>query len=60
MQIIRNVVTEEGEEGGDCESFVAVAEYFKVDGMSVVVEGKEGHCGVNRNHEEDSDDTVKS
>jgi uncharacterized Zn-binding protein involved in type VI secretion len=52
-------VTDEGEEGGDRESFVAVASYFKINGMSVVVEGKEGDCGVNRNHEQDSDDTVE-
>jgi hypothetical protein len=58
MQIICDVVTEKRKEGRNGESFVAVAKDFKVDGVSVVEEGEERDGGINRNHEQNSNDTV--
>ena len=58
MQIVCNILTEKGEEGGNGESFVAVSKYFEIYSPSIVEERKEGDDGVNRNHKEDPDNTV--
>lgn len=50
-------MTEQCEEGGDGEGFVAVAYDLEVDCVPVKVEGEEGGGGVDGDHEEDSDDT---
>ena len=58
VQIRRDVMAEQGKEAGNCKSLVTVAEDFKVDSMAVEDVGEEGDCGVDRHHEEDSDDAA--
>lgn len=51
-------MAKEREEAGNGESFVAVAEDFKVDCMSVEEIGEKGDCRVYGDHEEDADDAA--
>lgn len=51
-------MTEEGEEAGNGESLVTVADDFKVDSVVVEDVGDKGDGGVDGHHEEDADDTV--
>lgn len=60
VQVRSNVVAEECEERGNGESFVAVAEDFKVDGMFVVEVREEGDGRVDGDHEEDANDALDS
>ena len=46
------------EDAGNGKGFVAIAEDFKVDSMSIEQIGKEGDCRVYRDHEEDSYDAA--
>lgn len=57
MQIRGDIVTHEGEEGGDTEGFVAVTEDLEVDG--IVVEENAEPCdeGVDGDHEKNANDT---
>jgi hypothetical protein len=58
VQIRRYVVAKEGEERGYCKSFVAVADDLVVDGLPVEPKGEERGYGVDRYHEENSNDTI--
>lgn len=49
-------MAKQGKEGGNCEGFVAFAEDFEIDGFAVVEKAQERGNGINRDHEEDSDD----
>jgi hypothetical protein len=55
MDVGGNVIADEGEEGGDGEGFVAVAQDFEVDGVAVVEVGEEGDGGVDGDHEQNAD-----
>ena len=57
VQVRRNVVAEQVEEGGDGDGLVAVAQNLKVDAVPVVEVGEEGDDGVDGHHEEDADDS---
>lgn len=46
----------EGEEGGDGESLVAIADDLEVNGMPVVPYAQEGGGGINRDHKQDAND----
>ena len=56
MQIRLQVRAHEGEEAGDGEGLVAVAQDLPVDGVAVVDVRDEGDDGVYGEHEEDADD----
>lgn len=58
MQVGGDVMTEQCEECGDGERFVAVAHDIEVDSMSVVVETEPGHCRIYGHHEENADDAA--
>lgn len=58
MQVRRDIVAQQGEEAGDGKGLVAVAQDLEVNGVQVEVKGEVGDGGVDRDHEEDSDDTV--
>ena len=51
-------MTEQGEEAGNRESLVAVAEDFKVDSVAVKSVGYKGDYGIDGYHEEDADDAA--
>lgn len=55
VEVGRDVVAEEGEEGGDGKGFVAAGDYLEVDCVPVEPEGEEGGDGVDGDHEQDSD-----
>lgn len=48
----------EGEEGGDTEGFVAVADNFEKDRIMIEEDTEPGDDGVNGDHPQDTDDTV--
>lgn len=52
-------MTKQRKETGDGERLVAVSEDSIVYGVLVEVEGQKGHGGVDRDHEENADDTAK-
>lgn len=56
VEVGGNVGAKEGEEGGDGERFVTVADDFKVDTVVVIVEGEEGNGGVDGDHEQNAND----
>lgn len=51
VQIRGDIVAHEGEEGGDTERFVAVAENLKVDGVLVEEYAKPCDKGIDGDHE---------
>jgi hypothetical protein len=51
-------VAQEGEEGGDTESFVAVADDLEIDGVVVEVDAEPCDEGVDGDHEQDADDAA--
>ncbi len=59
VQVVGDVVAEQGEEGRDGEGLVAVADDLEVDGVPVEAEGQERGGGVDGDHEEDADDAVR-
>lgn len=58
VQVGRDVVAHEGEERGDGEGLVAIADDLEVHGMVIVPQLKERRRGVDGNHEQDSYDAV--
>lgn len=50
-------MTKQCKEACNSECFVAVPNNLKVYSMFVVIVGEKGDEGVNRDHEEDTDDT---
>lgn len=52
-------MAKKSKEGSNGKSLVAIAEYFEIDAMSVVEEGKERYGRVDGNHEQNSYDTAK-
>lgn len=57
VQIGRNVVAEEGEEGSNGESLIAVTDHFKVNIVGVEEVRQEGDDAVDGQHEDNTDDT---
>lgn len=57
MQIRCDIVTHEGEEGGDTEGFVTVTEDLEVDGIVVEENAEPGDEGIDGDHEQDANDT---
>ena len=51
-------MAQQGEEAGDGEGLVAVAQDLEVDGVHVEVEREVGNGGIDGDHEEDADDTT--
>lgn len=51
-------MAQEGEEGGDTEGFVAVAEDLEIDGVVVEVDAEPRDEGVDGDHEQDADDAA--
>lgn len=49
----------EGEEGGDTEGFVAVADDFEKDSVMVEEDTEPGDDGVNGDHPQDTDNTAQ-
>lgn len=58
MQVRRDVMAQQGEEAGNREGLVAVAQDLEVDGVQVEVVREEGDGRVDGNHEEDTNDTT--
>jgi hypothetical protein len=56
VEIRRDIVTEEREEGGNRKRFVAFVDDIEVDCVPVEPEGEERGCCVDRNHKEDAND----
>lgn len=59
VQVRRDVMAHEGEEGGDTESFVAVSDDLQGDGVMVEEYAEPCDEGVNGDHEEDTDDAAE-
>lgn len=57
MQIRSDIVTHEGEEGGDTEGFVTVTEDLEVDGIVVEENTEPGDEGIDGYHEQNANDT---
>lgn len=57
MQIRSDIVTHEGEEGGDTEGFVTVTEDLEVDGIVVEENAEPGDEGIDGYHEQNANDT---
>jgi hypothetical protein len=53
-------VAHEGEERGDTEGFVAIAENLKVDRVMVKKDAQPGDEGVNGDHKKNANDTGKN
>lgn len=58
VQIRRNVVAHEREEAGNGEGFIAVSQNLEVYGFLVIEVAEEGDDGVNRDHDENSNDAA--
>lgn len=58
MEIVGQVMAQQGKEGGDSKSLIAVAEDFEIDAMSVVSVREPGDGGINGNHEENADNAA--
>lgn len=48
----------EGEESGDTESFVAIADDFEVDGIMVEEDAEPCDEGIDGDHKQNADNTV--
>ena len=57
-QVWRNVMAEQGEESRYCERFVAIADHGEVNRVSVEIDAEPCDKGINRNHEEDSNNAM--
>ena len=58
MQVRGDIVTDEGEEGGDGKGLVAVRDDLEVDGVPVPLDLEVSRDGVNGDHKEDADDAA--
>lgn len=59
MQVGCNIIAEEGEEGSNGESLIAIADYFKVYIVGVEEVRQEGDDAVDGQHEDNTDDTSR-
>ena len=57
-QVWRNVVAEQGEKSRYRERLVAIADHREVNGVSVEIDAEPCDEGINRDHEEDADNTM--
>ena len=51
-------MAEQGEESRYCERFVAIADHGEVNRVSVEIDAEPCDKGINRNHEEDSNNAM--
>ena len=58
MQIRREVMTHKGEERGYRKRFVAIAHDTVIDCLFMVVDTKPRDEGIDRNHQQDSNNAV--
>lgn len=58
VQVGRDVVAHEGEEGSNTEGFVAVADDLEIDRILVEEDAEPRDDGVDRNHPQNSDNTA--
>ena len=58
MEIRSNIMAQEGEEGRDRERFVAVTNNAEVDGMFVEEDAEPRDERIDRDHQQDANDTI--